>query len=150
LTNEQRQEIGRNINVGITRLQQFQNSTGGFNYWIGSSEVAPEWTTVYVGHFLVQARARGYNVPASMLDGWLQYQRGKANSAPIRQHWEQIEQAYRLYVLALAGQPDMSAMNRLSQASGLHELAKLRLASAYSLAGSNTQASSLMSSTSSP
>lgn len=150
LTNEQRQEIGRNINVGVTRLQQFQNSTGGFNYWIGSSEVAPEWTTVYVGHFLVQARARGYNVPASMLDGWLQYQRGKANSAPIRQHWEQIEQAYRLYVLALAGQPDMSAMNRLSQASGLHELAKLRLASAYSLAGSNTQASSLMSSTSSP
>ncbi len=44
-------------------------------------------------------------------------------------------QAYRLYTLALAGEPEIGAMNRLREVTKLNTQAKWRLAAAYSLAG---------------
>jgi alpha-2-macroglobulin len=46
-----------------------------------------------------------------------------------------VAQAYRLYTLALAGHPDLGAMNRLKEFGNLSNDAKWRLAAAYGLAG---------------
>src|SRR5690606_29721268 len=46
-----------------------------------------------------------------------------------------LTQAYRLYTLALAGKPELAAMNRLRESKELSNDAKWRLAAAYALAG---------------
>ena len=48
---------------------------------------------------------------------------------------DQLNQAYRLYGLALAKAPDLSAMNRLKEQTNLQLQARWRLAAAYHLAG---------------
>jgi uncharacterized protein YfaS (alpha-2-macroglobulin family) len=49
--------------------------------------------------------------------------------------WSDLNQAYRLYTLALAKSPEMGAMNRLKEKANLSENAKWRLAAAYALVG---------------
>jgi hypothetical protein len=51
------------------------------------------------------------------------------------QYGNDLAQAYRLYTLALAGAPDLSAMNRLRETANISNESKLRLAAAYALAG---------------
>ena len=46
-----------------------------------------------------------------------------------------VAQAYRLYTLALAQQPELAAMNRLRESKNLSNEAKWRLAAAYALVG---------------
>ena len=48
-----------------------------------------------------------------------------------------LSQAYRLYLLALAGAPELGAMNRLKEWKFISPEAKWRLAAAYHLAGQN-------------
>ncbi|MEO0629017.1 MAG: hypothetical protein AAFY91_18625, partial [Bacteroidota bacterium] len=53
-----------------------------------------------------------------------------------------LDQSYRLYTLALAGEPDLGAMNRLRGAA-LNPTARFRLAAAYSLSGRQAVAEEL-------
>ena len=53
-------------------------------------------------------------------------------------------QAYRLYTLALAGQPDVASMNRLRETQGISTNTKFRLAAAYALAGQKEAAQKLI------
>jgi uncharacterized protein YfaS (alpha-2-macroglobulin family) len=53
-------------------------------------------------------------------------------------------QAYRLYTLALAGEPDLGAMNRLREMDGLSVQSRWRLAAAYALAGQNSTGEDLI------
>jgi uncharacterized protein YfaS (alpha-2-macroglobulin family) len=46
-----------------------------------------------------------------------------------------LDQAYRLYTLALANQPEMGAMNRLRETPNLNTVARWQLAATYRLAG---------------
>ena len=55
-------------------------------------------------------------------------------------------QAYRLYTLSLAGEADMSGMNRLRQQAGLTPAARWRLAAAYAVAGMGEVANELIQS----
>ncbi len=55
-----------------------------------------------------------------------------------------LDQAYRLYVLALAGQPDIGAMNRLREAPHLPSTERWILAATYKLAGLGDLADSLL------
>ena len=48
---------------------------------------------------------------------------------------DDLEQAYRLFTLALAGEPETGAMNRLKELKSLSLQAKWRLAAAYALTG---------------
>ncbi len=139
-----------NVKAGIRRLSSFQLSSGGFSYWPGSISES-SWGTSYAGHFLLEAREKGYDVPQSLLRNWTRYQKktanrwsiaGSTNVYEIRQ--EQILQAYRLYTLALAGKPEMGSMNRLRERTDLVPGAKWRLAAAYALAGQKETASELV------
>jgi uncharacterized protein YfaS (alpha-2-macroglobulin family) len=54
-----------------------------------------------------------------------------------------LDQAYRLYVLALAGQPEVGAMNRLREHRALGSVERWTLAAAYQLAGLRDAAETL-------
>lgn len=78
-------------------------------------------------------------MPIGFIDRWRKYQKEKALSwAPRKQPYyyeDDLTQAYRLYLLALARSPEMGAMNRLREFALLSDAAAWRLAAAYKLAG---------------
>ncbi|MBN1780625.1 hypothetical protein JW948_05825 [bacterium] len=132
----QKQQITDNINATIQRMQQFKIGSG-FGYWPNSSWFTSEyndWGTSYLGHFLIHARALGYHVPDNLYNHWLDDARRRANRVNKDDH---RYQTYRLYLLALAGEPQMSAMNLLreNRLADLDVVSRKLLAAAYALAG---------------
>jgi uncharacterized protein YfaS (alpha-2-macroglobulin family) len=128
----------------------FQTSSGGFAYWPGNYE-ADEWGSNYGGHFLIEAQKQGYTVPANMLARWKTYQKNQANNwnpVPEDRYYSQMSyeltQSYRLYLLALAGSPELGAMNRLREQKDLSLMAKWELAAAYYYAGQKEVANSMV------
>jgi uncharacterized protein YfaS (alpha-2-macroglobulin family) len=139
--------IDRNVKAGIARIQNFQRPDGGFGYWPGASE-SDEWGSNYAGHFLLEAQANGFFVSESALQQWKNFQRGRANSWVVNSsnfYGADLNQAYRLYTLALAKAPELGAMNRLKEFKYLSPEAKWRLAAAYKLAGQENTALALIS-----
>nr|WP_315145387.1 MG2 domain-containing protein [uncultured Flavobacterium sp.] len=127
--------IQKNVTTGITRLGSFQLSNGGFSYWQGQP-TADDWGSSYAGHFLIEAEKKGYVLPINFKSKWISYQHNEAKQWRfVAQYGNDLAQAYRLYTLALAGSPDLSSMNRLRETTGISNESKLRLATAYVLAG---------------
>jgi uncharacterized protein YfaS (alpha-2-macroglobulin family) len=93
---------------------------------------------------MLEAEAKGYTVPQSMKTNWIKFQKREAanwakNSKKYYNYYSydqsDFDQAYRLYTLALAKDPDMGAMNRLKERTDLSLQARWALASAYALTG---------------
>jgi hypothetical protein len=135
LTPEEQAFIQKNIRAAIDRLKSFQHRDGGFMYWPGMEDI-DSWSTSYAGHFLVEAEARGYVVPAEVLKRWKKFQRNRAQDWRKRQaQSSDLIQAYRLYTLALAGDAELGAMNRFREQAGISVSASWMLAAAYAKAG---------------
>ncbi|GAA0893900.1 MG2 domain-containing protein [Fulvivirga kasyanovii] len=145
LSDVEKARIEKNVKAGIERLKTFQKSDGGFSYWPGGDD-SNSWGSTYAGHFLVEAEKRGYNVPGNMLRQWKRYQKRKA--AEWREtndyYSSELMQAYRLYTLALAGDAETGAMNRLREKGNLSSAAAWRLAAAYVKAGQKEAAEKLV------
>jgi len=140
-------QVDKNVKAGIARLSIFQRPEGGFSYWPGESE-SDEWGSNYAGHFLLEAQANGYFVSDNMLQQWKSFQRSRANSWVVNSsnfYGADLDQAYRLFTLALAKAPELGAMNRLKEFKYLSPEAKWRLAAAYKLAGQDNTALELIS-----
>jgi uncharacterized protein YfaS (alpha-2-macroglobulin family) len=142
LSNAEQLKVQRNVEAAIKRLKTFQTSSGAFAYWPGGS--AHAWATSYVGHFLLESRARGYLVPEDLITKWKTHQSGLAQSWSQVRSDAQEEQAYRLLTLALAKAPELSAMNRLRQHGALTPSALWLLAHAYALSGQREAARELV------
>lgn len=143
LEDKQKQDIEKNVHAAIERLRSFQNSSGGFMYWPGNGQLNA-WATNYAGHFLLEAGKKGFHVPPDMLNNWLNHQQSTAKAWVAGSGRSELDQAYRLYTLALANQPELGAMNRLREANNLSSTARWQLAAAYSLAGINDAAKELV------
>ncbi len=128
-----KQNIETNIKAALNRYRLFITPQGGFGYWPGDYTPS-SWGSNYAGHFILEAESKGYALPAGMKQEWLRYQANRASNWRSNEG-NDLEQAYRLYTLALAKQPDLSAMNRLKEYERLSTQAKWRLAAAYALAG---------------
>ncbi|HET9486974.1 MAG TPA: alpha-2-macroglobulin family protein, partial [Chryseosolibacter sp.] len=137
LTEPEREVIDRNVKAGIERIKSFVQSDGGFGYWPGMSESSDSWGTSYAGHFLVEAEAKGYYVPNDLIMRWRTYQINKAREWRRNEtYWNSdLVQGYRLYTLAIAGAPELGAMNRLREEKNLSPAAAWMLASAFAVAG---------------
>ena len=136
LSAERKQEIETNTREAIKRLNSFQVPGGGFSMWPGS--VYPsDWGTNYAGHFLIEAEKQGYAVSGNLFGNWKAFQRRKAATweANLSYSNNDLIQAYRLFTLALAGDPDLGAMNRLREWNDLSNTARWYLAGAYQKAG---------------
>ncbi len=136
LTAQHKQEIDENIKEGIKKIGRYQMTNGGLSYWVGQSS-ASDWATSYAGHFMLEAEKKGYALPLTYKTNWLRYQKEAARSwrPSYRSFNTHLAQAYRLYTLALAGEPELAAMNRLRENKEISNDAKWRLAAAYALAG---------------
>jgi alpha-2-macroglobulin len=137
-------EIQDNIRAGLERLRLFQLSDGGFSYWPGSNYVS-EWGTNYAGHFIIEAEKAGYSIPSGLKSKWVSFQKNAARNYVGRSEYsgDELTQAYRLYTLALAGAPEMGAMNRLRERATLSVNAKWSLAAAYMVTGHKEAADEL-------
>jgi len=162
LDERRRAEVENNVRGGISRLRGFQQPNGGFVYWPGGWATdyglgwRDDWGTTYAGHFLLEAERAGFAVPPDMKASWLRYQKSAA------QRWDanatreagrisagvaeaaRYAQAYRLYTLALAQQPDLGAMNRLRETPSLSAGERWLLAAAYRLASQPDAAATLV------
>lgn len=129
-------QIEQNVEAGIKRLLHFQRADGGFAYWPGAGE--PNlWGTNYAGHFLLTASELGYELPGGMISNWRRFQQDAARTFNEKDNspWQLRTQGYRLWLLSLAGAPEMGAMNRLRKRKDLNAATKWLLAGAYHLAG---------------
>lgn len=145
LTDGERSMIQSNVKAAIERLKSFSQRDGGFSYWPGA-ENADSWATTYAGHFLIEAETKGYLVQNDIIKRWKKYQRAKAQGWRKNQetYSSELIQAYRLYSLALAGDPELGAMNRLKEQSNLPLSAAWMLAAAYAKAGQPEAAKSIV------
>ncbi len=110
------------VKQGILKLQGMIRYDGAFTYWPGGREVN-WWGAAYATHFLLEAKKKGYQVNENLLEKALDY---LAKSVAGRQTFQYAsykgggrrtrtiarkEIIYSLYVMALAGEPDISLMN---------------------------------------
>ncbi|GAA5224864.1 alpha-2-macroglobulin family protein [Membranihabitans marinus] len=151
LTGKQKDEIQRNINAGIKKLQQFQRQNGDLSYWPGNYDNISSWANSFAGHFLLSAQEKGYSIPPQFLKSYINYQSQEANNWVPSQYVNaksqgELIQAYRLFVLAKAGSAQLGAMNRLKAIPNLSISASWRLAGAYALIGKKEIALSMIQS----
>ncbi len=148
LSPQQTLKTERNIKAAINKLRSFQTYLGGFSYWPGGERNNP-WGTNYAGHFILEAKNKGYDLPPGLLHNWINFQKQEANSwtsegSAFYQSESQLTQAYRLYTLALADAPVLGAMNRLKNRTDLTVVTQYYLASAYYLIGKKSIAESMI------
>jgi len=141
--------LEKNVNAAIAKVRMFQTSGGGFVYWPGGfGAEAHSWTSSYAAYFLLEAGRLGYHVPEDMMTSWKQRQKQLANAWTTGGTEEKLNQAFRLFTLALARDPDLGAMNRLREAAQLNSTASVLLAAAFHLGGQNDAAEDLLARTS--
>lgn len=84
---------------------------GGYENW---------WTTAYAAHFLIEAKKAGFDINQSSLNKMLSYLQTKLRTKELvtyyyngseNKKYAAREVAYSLYVLSLAGKPDLASLN---------------------------------------
>lgn len=138
LSQERQSRIDRNIRAAINKISKMTLADGSLTYWPGQSGY-DNWSTSYAGHFLILATGKGYLLPPGLIEKWTEFQyRTAGNYRPDNTenpHYYSISQAYRLYTLALAQKPNISAMNRMRESGNLSASSAWILAAAYLYTG---------------
>ncbi|MCK4257480.1 MAG: hypothetical protein KAX49_00785 [Halanaerobiales bacterium] len=132
------------INEGIQKLQSMQLEAGDFSYWPGDY-YSYRWSSLYVSHFLVEARKADYEVANHVYDKMLGYVRSIARESAYDQY-ELQNKVYALYILALAGQPNVSDMAYVKnhKLDEIYQDSRAMLAAAYYYAGERAEVKNLL------
>lgn len=102
------------VSEAVQKLLARQNVDGGWGWW--GTEQSNPYLTAYVLFGLSQARQNGFSVNEGSLNnavGYLQGQLINPRTAAEGEEWLLNRQAFILYALADAGQPDISATVQL-------------------------------------
>jgi uncharacterized protein YfaS (alpha-2-macroglobulin family) len=120
----------------IHQLYARQRSDGGFSYWSGGN-VSDTWASSMAGQFLSEAVAAGFEVQKDVLTNWQRFQNNLSQAYRFAGNavFSQLDECYRLYTLAVAGEPANAAMNRLKESGKLEGRADWMLAAAYAVSG---------------
>ena len=139
-----RSNANYNVLEAIRKIKLRQLYNGAITLWDGEGS-ENEWATIYSGHFLLEAQKAGFDVDKNVLNGILNYINNQLKrKETILYYYNQTEKkkiapkevAYGLYVLALAGKPNVSAMNYYKANQQLLSLdCKYLLSVAYAIAG---------------
>lgn len=148
-----RKAAAANVLEAIRKIKMRQLYTGAVTLW-DDQRTENWWTTIYAAHFLLEARKVGFEVEKSLLETMLSYinQRLSTHSTITytyngNQQKKIIpkETAYSLYVLALAGKPNIASMNyHKSRPEQLSIDSKYLLSAAYALAGDKSRFAELL------
>lgn len=141
---ENRSSANWNVLEAIRKIKLRQLYNGAITLWDGEGS-EDWWATVYAGHFLLEAQKAGFEVDKNVLNGILNYMNNRLkNKETILYYYNQSQKkkiapkevAYSLYVLSLAGKPNVSAMNYYKANPMLLSLdSKYLLSVAYAVAG---------------
>ncbi len=139
-----KENANSNIMEAIRKIKMRQLYNGGLTLWDGEGE-AHWWATVYAAHFLLEARKAGFDVDNSLLETMLSYLANKLRTKETINYYYNRNQnkkiapkevAYSLYVLSLAGRPQVSAMNYYKSNHNLLALdSRYLLSAAYAVSG---------------
>ncbi|MCR5724098.1 MAG: alpha-2-macroglobulin [Treponema sp.] len=137
-------KIKDNVMSVFDRYPTYQTASGAMGYWPGNQE-PHAWGTTYAVHFMTLAKQQGYAVPSSVYEPALSWLSDSASRWTEYNDDSAEVQAYRLFVLALAGKPDMGAMNRLESMKDntLGAADQSLLGAAYALSGRKKDAKKL-------
>ncbi len=134
-------DIRDRIAAGIHRILSMKDGAGRLTYW-PSGNYHHLWSEIYATLFLNLAKQEGYAVSESGLRSIMNSQKRLANDWSVdRKALEKYGsytttlQAFRLFMLAKSGEPQLGAMNRLMEEASLPELERWLLSSAYAVAG---------------
>lgn len=131
----ERKDLDRIIPGILEKIYQRQLPDGGFGYWPGAS-ASDEWISSMAGELFVTATKSGYEVNPGVRNAWLNFQKlASRNYRSGNDRYREMNQAYRLYTLALASKADLGAMNRMKEAGVQDAASACLLSSAYALAG---------------
>jgi len=150
VNDDEAKEIKNHVDVVLKKLHQFQTYNGGFAYWPYQYDVN-DFASVYVVHFMAEAKDKGFVVSDYIWKNALDYQKEAAkhyeNSFTSDSYTyldKELTQAYRLYLLARLNQADITSMNKMQSEALQSNTSKAFLAKAYSLIGKNEVAKNLL------
>ncbi len=133
----------------FSAVQSRQNDQGGLGHWSSSPDTS-EFSTVYAAHFLIEARERGQQIPAGMLENinsWL----GHFASTPAGTLSAGRMRAYAVYLLTRQGIRPAAALSNVEQEltrrypqTWQNDLAAAYLASTYRLMQRNLDADKII------
>src|SRR5690554_650537 len=131
------------LGEGIEMIEAMNLRDGSFLYWPGGN-YSNRWSSIYATHFLVEARKAGYPVADRVYDRALSYLKNLTKNNEEGAHALQTR-VYALYVLSLAGEPQLSTMTYLKnhQFDRLDQYSRAQLAGAYFYAGDRETAALL-------
>ena len=134
-----------NVTGAIEELASRQMVNGGIALWPGASQ-PDNWVTSYAGHFIAEAERAGYSIPSGFRQKWMTYQKARTLEWRYDPKFRQTsnDQAYRLFSMALAGQPEKAAMNRLRETANIPLLSRWLLAAAFVTTGRREVADDLL------
>jgi len=145
------------INEAIKKIYASQQYNGGLSYWPGGEYVS-WWCSIYGLHFLIEAKKSGYEVDNGVVSSLQQFIKSQLNERAEQTYTYYDDQNvlrtrtvapeetfYSLYVLAIAGNPDVSVMNYFKGNPNLLTLdSRYMLAASYALTGDKKAFSSLL------
>jgi len=142
--NVQRVSANFNIQEAIRKIKMRQLYNGAVTLWDGEGS-ENWWATIYSAHFLIEAQKAGFDVDKGLIGTMLGYINSRLKNRETVTYYYNRDQnrkivpketIYGLYVLALAGQPNVSVMNYYKANPSLLSLdCKYLLAAAYAQAG---------------
>ncbi|HVT84955.1 MAG TPA: MG2 domain-containing protein [Chitinophagaceae bacterium] len=142
-----------NVLEAIRKIKMRQLYNGAVTLW-DDEGTEDWWATIYSAHFLLEARKAGFDVDNSLLQTMLNYINNRLrNKQLITYYYNRTltkkiapkEIAYGLYVLALAGQINVPAMNYYKANPNILALdSKYLLSAAYATAGDKKSFAALL------
>jgi uncharacterized protein YfaS (alpha-2-macroglobulin family) len=144
----QRYNPNYHVQEAIRKIESMQLYNGSLSYWPGG-DYDNWWATAYAAHFLLEAKQAGFAVNQNLLNKVLNYMqfRIKQRETDKYQYFDvsniarertiaKREITYSLYVLALAGRQDATALNYYKANRPLLTAdARFLLACTYALGG---------------
>ncbi|HEX6180283.1 MAG TPA: alpha-2-macroglobulin family protein, partial [Chitinophagaceae bacterium] len=133
-----------NVQEAIRKIKMRQLFSGAITLWDGEG-TEHWWASVYAAHFLMEAKKAGFEVDDKLIQPIYTYLINRLRNKETIMYYYNRDQkkkiapkevAYSLYVLALAGKPQVSSMNYYKANPQLLSLdAKYLLSAAYAVAG---------------
>lgn len=143
LKSEELETVKTNVISVFERYPEYQCQSGAMAYWRGQSRPS-HWGSAYAAHFLIEAKKQGYSIPLDVFNPLIDWISETASEWTSDNYCSYADQAYKLFVLSLAGKPNIGAMNRLlDMCKETQE--KIILSASYSLAGRKEIARKILS-----
>lgn len=109
---ELEENLATQVNIALQKLYSRQRADGGWPWWEGDK--TDTLVTAYVVQALLEGRDAGYDVRAEVIRRGVSYLRLNLPDVDgLDGRYKHNRQAYLVYVLARAGEPNAAAINRL-------------------------------------